>query len=632
MSNNAARRPSRRVRSVPRAPRDAAVEAWLLSNETIATGDTPFLAGDTPVVLTEDADLPVVPAGERVQAILALLADPAKAKECLEKRLIETPDFCVAEPSSGRTRGLSAAEDTSDAVYVQRNAKHERHEKRLRHLEKEGLVRERQRVIERIARVERMDLSLLVPAMQGQQSANDGQHSESASVSAPESVPKFATASVPASVPASAPPLSAEDALAHLEGRRKLYLDDARAVLARLDKLLPSADTSKAAGGRAEAHAAAGSTCAFTFEQTTMTDAASVRGGGPGPVPVSLSLVSSLRPAKVFNEYVQDGCTVTSVDYDDKGETCVTASNDETIQIYNCRSGRHVKTLYSKKYGVDLARFTHRSSAIIYASTKEDDTIRYHSLHDNKYLQYYRGHKRRVVSLEMSPVDDTFLSGAVDDSVRLWDLRSPAAQGNLRIKGHPVVAYDPSAVVFAIGLNERSVILLYDIRKFEQNPFLTINIDDTAALSQVSMPPRVPVITSLRFNQTGQYILVGTAGDVHYVVDSFSGKVVFRLIGHVGLERADNAAIGMIPQAGASGSEVCWTPDGNMVIAGSANGQLCVWSLPEPTDSPVTLKPSSVINGHEGTPRVVAFSPRYAQLTTAGAQVAFWLPEQGDAA
>ena len=157
------------------------------------------------------------------------------------------------------------------------------------------------------------------------------------------------------------------------------------------------------------------------------------------------------------------------------------------------------------------------------------------------------------------------------------------------------------------------MILLYDVRRFEQNPFLTINLDDTAALSQVSMPPRVPVITSIRFNQTGQYILVGTAGDVHYVADSFSGQVVFRLVGHVGLERADGAAIGMIPQAGASGHELCWAPDGNMVIAGSANGQLCVWSLPAPGASPVTLQPSSVLNGHEGTPRVVAFNPRYAR-------------------
>ena len=30
----------------------------------------------------------------------------------------------------------------------------------------------------------------------------------------------------------------------------------------------------------------------------------------------------------------------------------------------------------------------------------------------------------RVTALEMSPADDTFLSGSLDDTVRLWDLRS----------------------------------------------------------------------------------------------------------------------------------------------------------------------------------------------------------------
>jgi len=343
-----------------------------------------------------------------------------------------------------------------------------------------------------------------------------------------------------------------------------------------------------------------------------MSDASRAAGA---PLALTPELVASMRPAKVFHEYVEKGHQVTSLDYDDRGETCVTASNDETIQLYNCRTGRHLKTLYSKKYGVHLARFTHRSSAIIYASTKEDDTIRYHSLHDNKYLQYFRGHKRRVVSLEMSPVDDTFLSSAVDDAVRLWDLRSPAAQGHLRVQGHPVVAYDPSGAVFAVALNERNAILLYDIKKFDQSPFLTITIDDTAALSQVSMPPRIPMITHLSFNQSGQYILVGTAGDVHYVVDSFSGDLLYRLVGHSGLEKADSVAVSMVPQAGASGQELCWTPDGRMVVSGSTNGQLCVWSVPEAQGkAPVkTLQPCALLNGHEGPARVVAFNPRCAR-------------------
>ncbi|WFD27881.1 hypothetical protein MNAN1_002889 [Malassezia nana] len=350
----------------------------------------------------------------------------------------------------------------------------------------------------------------------------------------------------------------------------------------------------------------------------------------PAQLTLSLALVDSLKPAKVFKEFVQPDHKVTSLDYDDRGELCVTASDDETIQLYNCCSGKHVKTLYSKKYGVHLARFTHRSSAIVYASTKEDDTVRYHSLHDNRYLQYFRGHKRQVVSLAMSPVDDTFLSAAVDDSVQLWDLRSPAAQGQLRVQGHPVVAYDPSGMVFAVAINERSAVLLYDLRKFDQNPFLTITIDDTVALSQVTMPPRIPVITHLSFSQTGQHILAGTSGDVHYVLDAYSGKLLYRLVGHVGLERADGATIGIVPSAGISGQELCWTPDGQMVVAGSANAQLCVWSIPAtPPAVPVTMQPSAILNGQEGTPRVVAFNPRYAQLSTAGAQVAFWLPDSG---
>ena len=89
--------------------------------------------------------------------------------------------------------------------------------------------------------------------------------------------------------------------------------------------------------------------------------------------------------------------------------------------MYNSRL---IKTLYSKKYGVDLPRFTHKSTAIVHASTKEDDTIRYHSLHDNKYLQYFKGHKAKVISLEVSPIDDGFMSGSMDKTVRLWDLRT----------------------------------------------------------------------------------------------------------------------------------------------------------------------------------------------------------------
>ncbi len=144
-----------------------------------------------------------------------------------------------------------------------------------------------------------------------------------------------------------------------------------------------------------------------------------------------------------------------------------------------------------------------------------------------------------------------------------------------------MVAYDPTGKVFAVAINERSAVLLYDIRKFDQMPFLVVYLDDSAALSKVSMPPRVPIITSLTFTSDSQYLLLGTSGDVHYVIDTFSegGQVVARLIGHEGLEKASGAPIGMVAEAGISGQEVCWTPDGKWVLSGSADGSVVFWSF-----------------------------------------------------
>lgn len=171
----------------------------------------------------------------------------------------------------------------------------------------------------------------------------------------------------------------------------------------------------------------------------------------------------------------------------------------------------------------------------------------------------------------------------------------------VNIAGQPCVAYDPAGTVFAVALNLRSTLLLYDLKNFDKAPFLNVKIEDTI-LEERSFPPRYPIFTSLKFSNDGKYLLVGTSGDTHYVVDAFEGNVVARLEGvsysfdyftstsntaqaetnflivsesnpTSGLERdTTNPYIRpMESQTGLSGEEVTWSPDGRYVLSGMSS-------------------------------------------------------------
>lgn len=88
---------------------------------------------------------------------------------------------------------------------------------------------------------------------------------------------------------------------------------------------------------------------------------------------------------------------------------------------------------------------------------------RYLSLHDNKYIRYFVGHSKRVVSLCVSPDKEMFISASLDQSIKLWDLRSPNCQGHICVRNNPLVSLDPDGIVLAAGLDSETL-KLYDIR------------------------------------------------------------------------------------------------------------------------------------------------------------------------
>ena len=253
--------------------------------------------------------------------------------------------------------------------------------------------------------------------------------------------------------------------------------------------------------------------------------------------------------------------------------------------------------LFSKKYGVHHIKFAHSPTNIIHSSTKEDDNIRYMSLHDNKYLRYFRGHKGRVVSMDISPTSDLFLSAALDDTVRLWDLRSNACQGLTNIKGSPLIAFDPQGIVFALALSD-STIRLYDVRNYEQGPFGMIQSDMFAPGDRW---------TGLKFSNNSRDMLVSTCNGRIYVLDSMDYKLKYTLGGY------DNGSGQKL--------EASFTPDSNYVVSGSENGIVYVWSA---ADGRKVVE----LSGHKSRCNLVQFNPKRLMMVTGSTplDVGMWIP------
>ena len=100
-------------------------------------------------------------------------------------------------------------------------------------------------------------------------------------------------------------------------------------------------------------------------------------------ISLSPQILTEFAPSKIFPVD-----PITSLDYDNSGEFLATTSED-TIRLYSCTNGTHVKHSYSKKYGCSHIAFTHKNTCLLHASTRIDHTIRLLSTHDNKYIRCF---------------------------------------------------------------------------------------------------------------------------------------------------------------------------------------------------------------------------------------------------
>ncbi|KAG5527216.1 hypothetical protein RHGRI_028200 [Rhododendron griersonianum] len=347
--------------------------------------------------------------------------------------------------------------------------------------------------------------------------------------------------------------------------------------------------------------------------------------------------VRSMSIGAVFSDFVGK---INSLDFHRTDDLLITASEDDSVRLYDIANAKLLKTTYHKKHGADRICFTHHPSSVVCSSRYNLDTtgesLRYLSMYDNRCLRYFKGHKERVVSLCMSPVNDSFMSGSLDHSVRIWDLRVNACQGILRLRGRPTVAYDQQGLVFAVAM-EGGAIKLFDSRSYDKGPFDTFLVGGDMA-----------EVCDIKFSNDGKSMLLTTTSNNIYVLDAYGGE---KRCGF-SLDPSPNTTI-----------EATFTPDGQYVLSGklprissqlltclnlvfirmmdsaelaflakpldqemgaympgaSANG------LSATADSIVTVQVGSW-DSHIGVASCLKWAPRRAMFVAASSVLTFWIP------
>ncbi|KAJ4775994.1 WD repeat-containing protein 82 [Rhynchospora pubera] len=303
-------------------------------------------------------------------------------------------------------------------------------------------------------------------------------------------------------------------------------------------------------------------------------------------------IVRTMSVAAVFHDF---GGKISSLDFHRTEDLLVTASGDDSIRLYNTTTATLSKMTYHKKHGADKVCFTHHPSSLLCSSRNKldsDESLWYLSMYDNRCLRYFKGHKDRIISLCMSPVNDSFMSGSLDHTVRIWDLRVNACQGILHLRGRPAVAFDQQGLVFAVAM-EGGAIKLFDSRSYDKGPFDTFLVGgDTAE------------VCDIKFSNDGKSMLLTTTNNHIYVLDAYAGD--------------KKCGFSLEPSPYLT-TEAAFTPDGQYVLSGSGDGTLHAWNINMRNEV-------ACWNSYIGPVTCLKWAPRRALFAAASDVLTFWIP------
>lgn len=206
---------------------------------------------------------------------------------------------------------------------------------------------------------------------------------------------------------------------------------------------------------------------------------------------------------------------IMSIKFSPDGEKLVAASNQRTLEMYNCNTGTQEQYFQLYKHGMSVIEYMDKSDEILVGSiTKGDCAIRELNMSSNRFVTSYIGHQRPSVSLSVDLEKKLFVSGGFDKSALVFDFRVPSAQlGLTDMPGIPLVALHPKTDNLCAMALENNRVELHDLRSLTK-PFTVFKLN-----------PEQSNWVSMKFSPDGDQILISSDSSRIKVINSFHGSI-----------------------------------------------------------------------------------------------------------
>ena len=298
----------------------------------------------------------------------------------------------------------------------------------------------------------------------------------------------------------------------------------------------------------------------------------------------ALFLPTQLATAKLKATLEGHTDNVWSVAFRPNGVMLASASWDETVRLWNVKTGRLLHTLTEHTDTVMSVVFSPDGQTLVSASW--DGTIRLWNPNTGKLKRTLTGHAGAVTSVAFSPDGQTLASGSADSTIRLWNAKTWKLKRTLT--GHTQivdsVAFAPNGNMLVSGSRDQT------IRLWNPNTGKHIKTlrEHTGDIVRMTFSPDGATLASGSLDGTVRLwdpnngklkrTLAVETGWVNPVAFSPDGATL--LIGEQGISTWDTeTGEYKRPLAGDIGTalSVVFSPDGQMVASGSEDTKVRLW-------------------------------------------------------